>query len=335
MAYKLRLKEPLEDGVRRIAVEQLDRLLAMPRAGDERVAWVHETRKATKRLRALLRLVRSGLAPADWRRENDALRAIARLLSPMRDRDVLGQTIALLGDGGDKQLRGALARLAARLERDHPRPPARDGPNDAGETTIAEAVGLLEAARHRLVRLDVAGNVVDVVGAGLEQAQRRARKTLRRAEADPGDANHHDLRKALQTCWRQALLIEASWPEIQSTRAAVARSLSQALGEVQDLAVLARTVSGPTAANGQRRDGDRIALACRRRQEQLRVAAFPAAGRLLALPPKALAAELAGSWPRSMALAAGEARQRKDAGAKPAAAAAPRKKTPARLRSRA
>ena len=70
MGYRFKLKEGLREGVRRIAAEQIEKMLGAPHKGNDRVAWVHETRKTMKRTRALLRCVRSGLADGVFREEN-------------------------------------------------------------------------------------------------------------------------------------------------------------------------------------------------------------------------------------------------------------------------
>ena len=48
MAYRFDLDETLEDGVRRIALSQIDRAMAELKAVDRATA-VHDTRKAMKR----------------------------------------------------------------------------------------------------------------------------------------------------------------------------------------------------------------------------------------------------------------------------------------------
>ena len=65
MEYRLKRGERAPEGVRRMAAEQLDKALehlaCQDGKGDKHI---HEARKATKRLRALMRLVRRSAA---WR----------------------------------------------------------------------------------------------------------------------------------------------------------------------------------------------------------------------------------------------------------------------------
>ena len=110
MAYRLKLKEPLTKGVRRIAGEQLGNAAARLEGGSNPETSVHEARKSLKRTRALLRLVRPGLGEADFRKANARLRDIARSLSAARDRDVVR---ALLK--GLEEAKPSIAKAAGRL----------------------------------------------------------------------------------------------------------------------------------------------------------------------------------------------------------------------------
>lgn len=66
MAYRLRPGEPVSDGLRRSAREQLDQAIdeLSTRVGDDPVDAVHEARKALKKARSLLRLGRATLG--EW-----------------------------------------------------------------------------------------------------------------------------------------------------------------------------------------------------------------------------------------------------------------------------
>jgi CHAD domain-containing protein len=301
MAYKFKLKESLRNGVRRIAVEQLTKAIDAPALADARATWVHETRKSLKRIRALLRLVRSGLAAEDWRRENADLRDIARLLSPLRDRDVARAVLLGRDLGDDAQTRKATAWLAAQLEAAHAgskAAPARDP-----EDVVAQAVNRLKEARKRLDGIAVEGSLAQIAGAGLAMVQRKGREALALAEADPSEGNFHELRKAVQMAWRQAALLEPAWPEMQAVRVAAARAISQQLGEVQDLAIVGHAAETIEAEDDvSRRHLRHVHKACRRRQDEIAAKALPAARRLFAEPPKAMARTMAERWAAAAAM---------------------------------
>lgn len=306
MAYRFKLKESLRDGVHRIAVEQIEKVLEAPRKGDDRVTWVHETRKAMKRTRALLKCVRSGLEDRVYREENTALAEIARQLSGLRDRDVMAATMASL-TGQDEELDAALAWLSQRL---HAPDTEAAGPAlsaRSADAVVRRAIKALEKAKGRLARLEVAGELVDTVGAGLRKNQRLGREVLARLALDATDENVHDLRKAVQTYQRQHGLVYAVWPEMQGVRIEAARVLAQLLGEAQDLAVLAATAIAQAEASAPADvpHCDCVAAACRERQRLIREVAVPMAERLFAARPKAVEHELRDGWAAAALLAAG------------------------------
>ena len=123
-AYRLRRGEDTADGVRRVARGQLDRagdrLDAGTGARGDLDGAVHDTRKAFKRLRALVRVSRDALGDEAYRRENTIFRDAGRKLSGTRDAAVLVQTLDgliaryrdELDDGAFAGLRGALASEA-------------------------------------------------------------------------------------------------------------------------------------------------------------------------------------------------------------------------------
>ena len=307
MAYRFKLKEDLQHGVRRIAVEQVEKALSAPHGKADRVVWVHETRKSLKRLRSLLRLVRDGLGERTWREENAALRLIARNLSSLRDRDVLRQTLAVLADHADEDLGHAVAWLEASITKEPGR--ARSSDEKSSAAAVAAALADLGAARDRMSGINVEGSHTEVLAQGLARAQRSGREALARLEADATDDNLHELRKSVQIYQRQHALVQAAWPELQAVRIETARACAQRLGEAQDLAVLggARKVQRSSAQGAERDLADQLLAACRARQAELRDGALPAVHRLLALRPKAAGAELAACWQAAMASGATKA----------------------------
>ena len=90
---KLKRKETVADAVRRIASKRLDRVIAEAAASPASPdSVVHELRRGCKQVRGLVRLVRSSLR--GFKAYDDSLRDAARLLSGMRDADVLAATHA-------------------------------------------------------------------------------------------------------------------------------------------------------------------------------------------------------------------------------------------------
>jgi CHAD domain-containing protein len=260
--------EPLADGLRRMAVAQLDLAIELLGGGaDERA--VHETRKAIKRLRALLRVLRGELGERAYERENAALRGIARSLSQARDTAVMLATLDALIERhprrlarrrGVRALRRRLAEEAARVQRQTLAAP--------GER--AELLGELHALRWRISAWPLPAR------AGLELVEeelrrlyaqgRRRGRGVRRREGERTLAMHRwrkrvkDLRYATEMLERRdarggrakpAGGREAAAAKRLRKLAARADALGELLGEDHDLAVLGERLRA--GAQGRRR----------------------------------------------------------------------------------
>ena len=106
--------------MRRIALGQLDiAISSLEHPADAPVSEtaVHETRKALKRLRALLSLIEPELGAERHAREDGVVRATAERLSATRDADVLLATLDALVERHPRRLRGrgGVLRLRAQL----------------------------------------------------------------------------------------------------------------------------------------------------------------------------------------------------------------------------
>jgi CHAD domain-containing protein len=244
-AFRLRRGEDTGDGVRRVARGQLDlageRLEAGTGMRGDLDAAVHETRKAFKRLRALVRLSRDALGDEAYRRENTIFRDAGRRLSGARDAAVLVQTLDglttryrdELGDGAFTGLRAALASEAeaasSALADDH--------------SAVDRVQGTLEAARRRVGGwpLPEDGGPA-TLAPGFERIYRRGRRALKAARKEPDTETLHELRKRAKDLWHAAQVLRPAAPKAMKRLARGAHALSDVVGEDHDLAVLRAAV---------------------------------------------------------------------------------------------
>jgi CHAD domain-containing protein len=283
MAFRFKLGEPFDEGVRRIAVEQIGRAQTqLSDKGDHAVA-VHETRKALKRLRALLRLIRPAMGEAAFKRENVQLREIGLSLSGARDRHVLLETVNKLEGGAGLGRKGLIANLRACIA-------AANG--DGPPPSMQQAEERLADTQKRLAELPIDGSGFDVVAAGLERSYRKARRAFREAYDKPSDEAFHEWRKGAQAHWREYL----------DARAGEARCLSQLIGDDHDLALLVAFVHSDLASKLGSEQGAIVEKAARQRQAELREAARPRGDRLFAEAPKRLRDSIAIYWRSAVGL---------------------------------
>ncbi len=293
MAFRFKLGEPFEEGVRRITVDQITRAQAqLGDKGDNAVA-VHETRKGLKRLRALLRLIRPAIGEEAFRRENAQLRDIGLSLSGARDRHVLLETANKLEGAAGMARKGLMSGLRNCIA----------AVNGAGlPLSMQQAQDRLAEANDRLAGLHIEGSGFDIVGAGLERSYRKARRAFAHAYREPTDEAFHEWRKGAQAHWRQMTLLARAWPEYLSARASEARTLSQLLGDDHDLAMLVAFVHSEAAVALSGEHAALIEKAARQRQAELREAGRPRGERLFAEPPKRLRRSIGAYWQAAAAL---------------------------------
>ena len=289
MAYRFKIDEATAKGVRRVAREQIARAgleLDQVAAGGAATG-VHESRKAIKRLRALLRLIRPAIGEKAFKSRNSGLRDIAAAMSGSRDHSILKDTITNLEGRFGQEANPVLMPLRERLNAT----PALDLMDAAKMARIRDA---LAAENRGIVKLKLKGKGFELLAPGLEQSYGRGRAALAKAYGNPSDQYVHDLRKAVQWHWRQMALISRAWPAYFDVRAAAAREVSQILGDDHDLAVLLHFAKSNRAALAS--EFGPIETMIRMRQHELRQEAHPRAARLYTEPPKAFVRRIACYW---------------------------------------
>src|ERR1700746_3490663 len=99
MGFRLKLREPLPDGLKRVFREQVESALELCRhPAKQRGVTVHEVRKNLKKLRAAMRLAIPEVGKNRHTREDRCVRKIGKLVSDLRDAQVRLQTIIQLRD---------------------------------------------------------------------------------------------------------------------------------------------------------------------------------------------------------------------------------------------
>jgi CHAD domain-containing protein len=283
MSYRLQFDQALDDGLRRVASEQLEDALTGLRDPDgaDAVKAVHEARKSVKKSRAALRLARPALAKDVYRREDQALRDAGRSLSGARDADVLLETVDALGERFAGQLPEAdfadlRERMATQLA------DVREGGDDT-----AAAAALLESAAARVEQwpLDAAGWNTALDGAA--RAYARGRKALAEAEREPDDERLHDLRKRVKDLWYHQRLLSDAWPGVMEAQTDETDGLAENLGDDHDLAVLTEYLRRTGPELGTTTDLEAIAELIALRRAELYADILRVARRLYAEKPAA------------------------------------------------
>lgn len=320
----LRPGEPWGKELQRMALGQLDLALEALGRGeeipDERA--VHETRKALKRLRALLRMLESELGGSAYARESAALRDAGRALSGARDAEVMLATFdaliehnrdKLAGRGGVIRLRGALLAERSRARKDA-----------LGDPRVrTQVLAELQACRVRIAMWQLPDDAgPELIEAGLLHLYRQGRKRRRRARSGKGDRTRlmhqwrkrvKDLRYVLEMLQpvelpqqeapkgkhrkrasrhRAAARKDAKWLRWEAKRA---DQLGELLGEDHDLAMLAQWIAADRDRILRDRTRKQILKLIARRRRKLRMRSLHQGERLYGARPKELMRRIRGA----------------------------------------
>jgi len=318
--FALLRQERLGDGLRRMALGQLDiaiELLEGRRAAISPERAVHEVRKALKRLRALIRLLADELGEHVCARESALLRNAGVRLAHARDAEVMLNTLddLLARHPGELARRRGVLRLRARLQRERDGAAALALADDATRTGV---LGDLRALRARVADWQLADpGGIEPVEAALERLYRQGRRRRRRAQKASGDRPRaralHAWRKRVKDLRYVAEMLDrAGDPHArsapgkrgrrrgkrESAEAAYIRrvarradALGELLGEEHDLALLAARVRAEAKAghsSGAPGAGTRRLLLklIKRRRAALRRQALRDGERLYASKPR-------------------------------------------------
>jgi CHAD domain-containing protein len=284
--------EPLPEALRRMTLGQLD--LAIELLGGESAGRcaldkeaIHDTRKALKRLRALVRLLRAELGEQQYRREHAILRDAARRLAGARDAEVMVGTLDALLERHPRELgrRPPLLRLRRRLVAERV---AAEQATLGDRATRGKVLRELSGLRERAQQWDLPQRPgIALVERDLRRIYGEGRKCKRRVARGKGSSGAHAAH-----AWRKRVKDLRYAAEILGQRSLARRAdrLAELLGEEHDLVVLAGLLPPPGRApfKGKRGKRARKALLARiaRRRRRLRKRALREGKRLYESRPK-------------------------------------------------
>jgi CHAD domain-containing protein len=289
--YRLHDDEGIADGLRRVVRGQIDLAIERLRGAEpgELAESIHEARKALKRVRAVLRLVRDALGEETYQQENATFRDAGRELSAVRDSQVMVQTLDGLTERyADEIPDGALAGLREALARD-----AQAANERVLEDTaiIARVLGMLSAARTRVATWRLPeDDGLSAVASGFERIYKRGRRARRAARKHTTTETLHQLRKRAKDLRYDAQVLRTVAPKQMKKLGRRADRIADVVGEDHDLAVLlGRARELPEAL--RRGELELLSGLIERRRRRLQREALKCSGRVYKSKPGKLAAE--------------------------------------------
>ena len=261
MSYRLKTNEMLAAGIRRIAREQLEGALGKIGsmvAGKEAEA-VHATRKHIKKIRALLRLVRTEIGKEIFREENRRLRDVAQGFSGSRDARVQLQLLEKLREESHQD-RGAFSQITAALQEENAAHADGFGPQRR------KAEGSLQRICDRVEGWPLDDLEIDDLCRALRRSYKRGRDCFSCVRSEPITEHFHSWRTRVKDIWYQTRILQNLNPAVICEMSDAARTLGQQLGDLHDLAFFRiRLETGKCCDEGER--AVLLGLICARERE--------------------------------------------------------------------
>jgi len=189
---------------------------------------IHRLRVATKRMRALLRLLGSRLGAEEYAGLDTLCRRLARDLASNRDSDVALDTLELLAADGAGSL--SCLRLREALMRDGDRTCSPAELQTPDWQVIAQKLDSIDLCYRQL---PLKGLHRGDLRNGFERGCRRGRKLWRQTRKKADMETLHEWRKAVKTSYYQSQLLRRS-----DNRADALKCLGSCLGDLHDLDML-------------------------------------------------------------------------------------------------
>jgi CHAD domain-containing protein len=294
MAFCLEANEPVENGVKRIVREQVDRVIAaIDNKTRKRDEAVHEVRKCCKRIRAVVRLIRLAFG-GHYRFENDFFREAARELSGLRDAKVLVETFdAAARVAGNRIDRRHFALLRRKLVQ-HCRERAENP--TAQDERLATVRDWLSDSRERIDSWTLEMDGFEAVEPGLLKTYASGRKAMQSAYKESGATVFHNWRKRVNYHRYHIRLLRNLWrPVLQPLRHEV-KTLARLLGDDHNLAVLRAALTDKPEVFGNERNLQPLLDLIDQQSAALRAEARPLGRRIFAEKPKHLGKRFRAYW---------------------------------------
>ena len=285
MGFRLKLREPLPDGLKRVFREQVQSALELCRhPAKERGVTVHEVRKHLKKLRAAMRLAISEVGKNCHAREDRCVRKIGKLVSDLRDAQVRLQTLI--------QLRVETAKGP----KDNPFPRIEELLSLERESFSAafagwqkQAIPQLECVEARLLKWPLESLTWKQICGAVGKIYKRGQRGLAKTINDPEPENFHAWRKRVKDLWYQLRILQPLNRVVLEEMAHDAEVLGELLGREHDFDFLWTRLEKESGDEAVRDELAQLQKLIRKRGKKLRRNALELGRRFYAEPAKAFA----------------------------------------------
>jgi len=294
MGYQFKQQESLKAGVKRIAREQLKQAihdLKHPQQDPHQT--IHEVRKQFKKLRGLIRLVRSGLGD-EYSRLNIWYRDVGRGLSRVRDAESMLEAIQKLRERfPDPAHEEVLVEFENKFL-------------DRKQKIVEEWVDLdselnrlseqLRAAYRAIKNWKIKGKEKKVLSQGLQENYQHGVEALKKLHQNPEDDLFHECRKRSKYLLYHMKLMSDIWNPILSASILELDQLNELLGDDHDLTVMTQLINSDSETFQCSANINQFQALISQQRQEFQSAAFNLADRIYAEKPKAFTRRMRVYW---------------------------------------
>jgi CHAD domain-containing protein len=285
MGFRLKLREPLPGGLKRVFREQMESALELCRhPAKQRGVTVHEVRKHLKKLRAAMRLAIPEVGRNRHAREDCCVRKIGRLVSDLRDAQVRLQTLIQLRDETAKKPENSpFPHIEELLSLE------RESFSAAFAGWQKQAIPQLERVETRLLKWPLEDLTWQQVCGVVAKIYKRGQRGLAKTIDDPEPENFHAWRKRVKDLWYQLRILQPVNRVVLTEMARDAEVLGELLGREHDLNFLWARLEKESSDEALRDELAQVEKLIRKRGKRLRTNALELGRRFYAEPAKAFA----------------------------------------------
>lgn len=304
MSYKLKEKESLEIGIKRIAYEQIDKAtkklsntVDAQQSFHDKAEAIHDARKAFKKLRALVRLIRDTMGKEAYHQENNCYRDAGRLLSDVRDAQVNLETFEDLTEPMSTSVSSISPEFIDQIQ---------NLLTVYKEITyhqvleqkelIPSVLTMIQQGRERVESWSIETEDWSMIDAGIKRVYTRGYKGLARVINDPNTENLHEWRKRVKYLWYHLRILTPVWENMIKPLAKETHQLADLLGDDHDLAVLHQLLQQQPELIRQQPEFNLLFLQLERKRHHLQSSALKLGERIYSESPKQFIHRLGNYW---------------------------------------
>lgn len=286
-------QEELQDGIIRVLREQynyIDHLTSIPKDIDNTV---HEIRKALKRIRAILRLVRFDIGEELFQSENTRFRNLGRQLSDLRDFHVIISYLALNFEAQELQIpEDNFIRLVEHLNQ-----------KKEAELKLLVEKQTLETIKDQMAiaHRDLTNYQLDFLGPhtiqdGVSHVYSLCLDKITESQTQLDDHPLHELRKKVKYLLNQMTLIQEVWPDFFKNYSTSLKRASDLLGDDHNIAETITLVN--SLPSSVLLDNDKISLtkSFQSEREHIHREIWPLLGKLFTEDADAFVKRITSYW---------------------------------------